>query len=142
MRISDWSSDVCSSDLPGRYSLTTVHRAETTDAAASLRAVIGHLEKVAAERTVVLPLHPRTAQASIRFGVSLKALKVIEPVGYLDMTALLDGCIDVHTDSGGVQKEAYFHGKPCVTLRGETEWVETVEEIGRASCRERGCQYV
>ncbi|WP_193370327.1 non-hydrolyzing UDP-N-acetylglucosamine 2-epimerase [Pelagibius marinus] len=112
---------------PGRYSLATVHRAENTDDAASLRAVIAHLEKVALERTVILPLHPRTAQASARFGISLEALKVIEPVGYLDMSALLDGCADVHTDSGGVQKEAYFHGKPCVTLRGETEWVETVE---------------
>lgn len=111
---------------PGCYSLATVHRAENTNDANSLRQVIGHLEKVSAERTVVLPLHPRTAQASANFGVSLKALKVIEPVGYLDMSALLQGCVDVHTDSGGVQKEAYFHEKPCVTLRGETEWVETV----------------
>ncbi|MFZ2099641.1 MAG: UDP-N-acetylglucosamine 2-epimerase, partial [Oricola sp.] len=112
---------------PGHYSLATVHRAENTDDAASLRAVIGHLERVAAERPVVLPLHPRTAQAAARFDISLDTFKVIEPVGYLDMSALLDGCVDVHTDSGGVQKEAYFHGKPCVTLRSETEWVETVE---------------
>lgn len=112
---------------PGRYSLATIHRAENTDDAARLRAVIGHLEQVAEERTVVLPLHPRTMQAVARFGISLNRLKVIEPVGYLEMTALLAGCVDVHTDSGGVQKEAYFHGKPCVTLRDETEWVETVE---------------
>jgi len=112
---------------PGRYSLATVHRAENTDDAASLGAVIGHLKEVAADRAVVLPLHPRTAQACARFGLSLDGLEVIEPVGYLDMSALLDGCVDVHTDSGGVQKEAYFHGKPCVTLRSETEWVETVE---------------
>ncbi|MGD1879772.1 MAG: non-hydrolyzing UDP-N-acetylglucosamine 2-epimerase [Kiloniellaceae bacterium] len=112
---------------PGRYALATVHRAENTDDADSLHAVVAHLEKVAAERTVVLPLHPRTAQAAARFGVKLDALKVVEPVGYLDMNALLDGCVDVHTDSGGVQKEAYFHGKPCVTLRSETEWVETVD---------------
>ncbi|GAB4352687.1 MAG: O-antigen biosynthesis protein WlbD [Kiloniellaceae bacterium] len=112
---------------PGGYSLATVHRAENTDDAARLRAVVGHLERVAAERTVVLPLHPRTAQAVARFGISLSRLTVIEPVGYLEMTALLAGCVDVHTDSGGVQKEAYFHGKLCVTLRDETEWVETVE---------------
>ncbi|WP_422365640.1 non-hydrolyzing UDP-N-acetylglucosamine 2-epimerase [Pelagibius sp.] len=112
---------------PDRYSLATIHRAENTNDANSLRSAIAHLEKVTAERAVVLPLHPRTAQAATRFDVSLKALKVIEPVGYLDMSALLDGCVDVHTDSGGVQKEAYFHGKPCVTLRSETEWVETVE---------------
>ena len=111
----------------GGYSLATVHRAENTDDAASLHAVIAHLERVAAERAVVLPLHPRTAQAARQHGVSLAALTVIDPVGYLDMSCLLDGCVDVHTDSGGVQKEAYFHGKPCVTLRGETEWVETVE---------------
>lgn len=112
---------------PGGYSLATVHRAENTDDAASLRRVIAHLNEVAAERTIVLPLHPRTAQAVDRFGLSLESLKVVEPVGYLDMTALLNGCVDVHTDSGGVQKEAYFHGKLCVTLRGETEWVETLE---------------
>lgn len=111
----------------GRFSVATVHRAENTDDSASLRAVIRHLEQVAAERPVVLPLHPRTAQAAARFDVSLERLQIIQPVGYLDMSALLDGCVDVHTDSGGVQKEAYFHGKPCVTLRDETEWVETVE---------------
>lgn len=111
----------------GRFSVATVHRAENTDDAARLRAVIRYLEQVAAKRTVVLPLHPRTARAAAHFDVSLGGLQVIEPVGYLDMTALLDSCVDVHTDSGGVQKEAYFHGKPCVTLRDETEWVETVE---------------
>jgi len=110
----------------GAYSLATVHRAENTDDAARLRAVVAHLEEVAAKRPVVLPLHPRTARVAREQGVALDALRVIEPVGYLDMAALLAGCVDVHTDSGGVQKEAYFHRKPCVTLRDETEWVETI----------------
>jgi len=112
---------------PGGYTLATVHRAENTDDPARLRAVIAHLETVAARRPVVLPLHPRTARFVREQGLSFDALRVIDPVGYLDMAALLAGCVDVHTDSGGVQKEAYFHRKPCVTLRDETEWVETIE---------------
>jgi len=111
----------------GGYSLATVHRAENTDKAAQLARVLDYLRARAAERPVVLPLHPRTRQAAMRFGLDLDGLRVIEPVGYLDMAALLDGCVEVLTDSGGVQKEAYFHRKPCVTLRSETEWVETVE---------------
>ncbi|WP_417782629.1 non-hydrolyzing UDP-N-acetylglucosamine 2-epimerase [Terasakiella pusilla] len=111
----------------GSYSLATVHRAENTDDSQRLQAVFDHLKAVSAERTVVLPLHPRTANAVKAHNISLGFLNIIDPVGYLDMTALLVNCFDVHTDSGGVQKEAYFHGKECVTLRDETEWVETIE---------------
>ena len=74
----------------------------------------------------MLPLHPRTRDAAARFSVRLDALTVIEPVGYLDMTRLVADAAEVLTDSGGLQKEAYFHRVPCVTLRAETEWVETV----------------
>lgn len=112
---------------PGSYSLATVHRAENTDDPKRLQAVFDHLKAVSALRPVVLPLHPRTANAVKKHNISLDFLTVIDPVGYLDMTALLVKCHDVHTDSGGVQKEAYFHGKECVTLRDETEWVETIE---------------
>jgi UDP-GlcNAc3NAcA epimerase len=111
----------------GQFILATIHRAENTDVPKALAEVIAYLSNSARERPVVLPLHPRTRQAAARFNVDLSALRVIDPVGYLDMTALLAGCYSVLTDSGGVQKEAYFHRRPCVTLRDATEWVETVE---------------
>ena len=112
---------------PGGFALSTVHRAENTDDPVRLGAILDHLKTAAQSRPVVLPLHPRTAGAVKRHDMLLDGLTVIDPVGYLDMTALLDACVEIHTDSGGVQKEAYFHRKPCVTLRDETEWVETIE---------------
>jgi UDP-GlcNAc3NAcA epimerase len=111
----------------GGYDLATIHRAENTDTAETLSAVVDYLNAAAQQAPVLLPLHPRTRQAADRFGVDLSKLRIIEPVGYLDMTALVANCSRVLTDSGGVQKEAYFHRKPCVTLRDATEWVETIE---------------
>lgn len=111
----------------GSYVLATIHRAENTDTPEHLGAVFDYLRAQAGGLPVVLPLHPRTRSAAQRFGVSLDGLRIIDPIGYLDMARLLDGTAMVLTDSGGVQKEAYFHRKPCVTLRDETEWVETVE---------------
>jgi UDP-GlcNAc3NAcA epimerase len=89
--------------------------------------VLDYLRKSTSGDVIILPLHPRTRLAASRFGVSLDGIHVTDPVGYLDMARLLDACSVVLTDSGGVQKEAYFHRKPCVTLRSETEWVETIE---------------
>ena len=111
----------------GGFVLATVHRAENTDDPGRLAAVLHHLRSLAAERPVVLPLHPRTSAAAKHYGMVFDGLTVIDPVGYLEMAGLLDACAEVYTDSGGVQKEAYFHRKPCTTLRDETEWVETVE---------------
>lgn len=111
----------------GRFDLATIHRAENTDTPEALAAVVRYLVDATRDVPVVLPLHPRTRQAAARFGIDLSALTIIDPVGYLDMTALLANCRHVLTDSGGLQKEAYFHRKPCVTLRDATEWVETVE---------------
>lgn len=110
----------------GGYAVATVHRAENTDDPARLAAILTFLRGEARSRPVVLPLHPRTRQAAQRNGVSLEGLTVIGPVGYLDMAQLLAGAAAVFTDSGGLQKEAYFHRVPCTTLREETEWVETV----------------
>jgi UDP-GlcNAc3NAcA epimerase len=114
---------------PGEYVLATVHRQENTDDPERLMAVLDGLAGVAAEMPVVLPLHPRT-RARIEaagLGARLEVLRVIDPVGYLGMVGLeKDACV-IATDSGGVQKEAFFHGVPCVTLRDETEWVELVE---------------
>lgn len=111
----------------GGFALATVHRAENTDDEDRLRSVIDYLKDQARERAVVLPLHPRTRQAATRHGLDFDGLLVCAPVGYLDMARLLNACEMVLTDSGGIQKEAYFHRKPCVTLRDETEWVETVD---------------
>ncbi len=112
---------------PGQYHLATIHRAENTDSAPALAEVVAYLRNAGQGLPVVLPLHPRTRQAAARFGIDLSGLRIVDPVGYLDMTALLANCSTVLTDSGGVQKEAYFHRKPCVTLRDATEWVETVD---------------
>lgn len=109
------------------YALATVHRAENTDDPAALAAVLRFLREEARRTTVVLPLHPRTRAAVLRAGEDLAGLQVVAPVGFLDMHRLLEGASLVMTDSGGVQKEAYFHRVPCITLRDETEWVETVE---------------
>jgi len=110
------------------YVLATVHRARNTDSRARLEAIIEALAD--AEWPVVLPLHPRTADRLDEFGLyerAERALTVIDPVGYLEFVALLAGARAAATDSGGVQKEAFFLDTPCVTLREETEWIETVE---------------
>lgn len=112
---------------PGGYALATLHRAENTDSRAALEKALDYLKAVAARQPLVLPLHPRTRGAAQKLGLGLEGLTILDPVGYLDMAQLLENCAAVYTDSGGLQKEAYFHRKPCVTLRGETEWVETVE---------------
>ncbi|HET7463587.1 MAG TPA: UDP-N-acetylglucosamine 2-epimerase (non-hydrolyzing) [Longimicrobium sp.] len=114
----------------GGYVLATVHRAENTDDPARLAAVLGGLAEVAETIPVVLPLHPRTrgrAAALPGGGDLLGRLTVTEPLGYLDMVRMERHAAVVATDSGGVQKEAFFHRVPCVTLRDETEWVELVE---------------
>jgi UDP-GlcNAc3NAcA epimerase len=111
---------------PNGYAVATVHRAENTETPDQLRSVIEFLQEKAERQPVVLPLHPRTAQAASRMGIGLVGLHVIGPVGYLDMAKLLHHAAMVYTDSGGLQKEAYFHRVPCVTLRDETEWTETV----------------
>ena len=112
------------------YLLATIHRAENTDNTKRLQAIFAGLIKLSQKLNVVLPLHPRTEKALIREGlleVAKQYLKLIEPVGYLDMVMLEKNACLITTDSGGVQKEAFFHQVPCITLREETEWVELVE---------------
>lgn len=113
----------------GEYVLATVHRQENTDDPVRLAAIMGGLAMVAADLPVVLPLHPRTRARAEAANVAetVAALHIVEPVGYLGMTGLEKDAAVIATDSGGVQKEAFFHGVPCVTLRDETEWVELVE---------------
>jgi len=115
---------------PGESAVATVHRAETTDDPAVLARVLEYLDEEAEKLPVGVmrfPLHPRTRKAIDGAGLSTGHLFVTDPVGYLEMTHLLMTARCVYTDSGGLQKEAYFHRVPCVTLRSETEWVETID---------------
>jgi UDP-GlcNAc3NAcA epimerase len=110
----------------GDYVLCTIHRAENTNDPERLAGILKGLADY--DRAVILPLHPRTQAKIDDLGLSIpKNVRVTEPVGYLEMIWLEMHCRAVATDSGGVQKEAFFHGKPCVTLRDETEWVELLE---------------
>ncbi|MDR1424678.1 MAG: UDP-N-acetylglucosamine 2-epimerase (non-hydrolyzing) [Azoarcus sp.] len=111
---------------PKAYCLATVHRAENTDDPKRFRAILDGFN--AYGLPIVLPVHPRTrAQLSV-FGLTLPGnIKAIAPVGYLGMVMLEKNAALIATDSGGVQKEAFFYRVPCVTLRGETEWTELVE---------------
>lgn len=112
------------------YILATTHRAENTDDPQRLRSIFAGLDLAARNIEVVLPLHPRT-RAAWKRDPELKhfpeRVVLIDPVGYLDMAMLEKHSRLIATDSGGVQKEAFFYGKPCVTLRDETEWTELVE---------------
>ncbi len=111
---------------PDKFILATIHRAENTDDRSRLNGILQGLGT--ATLPVVLPLHPRTKRQMELFELDFPSnFILIPPVGYLEMNWLEANCDWVATDSGGVQKEAYFHGKPCLTLRDETEWVELVQ---------------
>lgn len=114
----------------GHYCLATVHRAESTDHPQRLAAIVDALTRFAREIPVVWPLHPRTRAVLAREGrldALAQALVLVEPLGYLDMVQLEKHAALIATDSGGVQKEAFFYRVPCVTLRDETEWIELIE---------------
>jgi UDP-GlcNAc3NAcA epimerase len=111
---------------PKNYVLATIHRAENTNDKARMQGIVSGFAN--SSRTIVLPLHPRTKKCLKNHGIKLSPnVKVVEPVGYLDMVMLEVNSALIVTDSGGVQKEAYFHGVPCLTLRDETEWKELVD---------------
>lgn len=112
------------------YILATIHRAENTGDPARLGNLFAALQHIAKEMPVILPVHPRTQAALRDFGMvedASRGLRMIEPVGYLDMVMLEKHARLIVTDSGGVQKEAFFYRVPCVTVREETEWVELIE---------------
>lgn len=112
---------------PGDYYLATVHRASNTDDPATLARIVGAFAELG-DRPIILPAHPRLRKALSTAGLQVSPnVRLIDPVGYLDMIGLTSHARVVLTDSGGLQKEAYALGTPCVTLREETEWVETVE---------------
>jgi UDP-GlcNAc3NAcA epimerase len=112
--------------LPKSYTVATIHRAENTDDRGQFMRLLAWLEDAARSRPVMMPTHPRTRRVMADLGTP-KGVRPIDPLGYIDMTRLVHEAAAIFTDSGGLQKEAYFHRVPCVTLRNETEWVETIE---------------
>lgn len=119
--------------IPDKFVLATIHRQENTDSIDNLRGIIDGLNHINKEISVVVPLHPRTRKILSSHNLSTEFM-IIDPVGYFDMISLLDSCSLVVTDSGGVQKEAFFFKKQCVTMREQTEWVELVENGFNALC--------
>lgn len=115
-------------EIPHAFALCTIHRAENTDCIHRLQEIFTALREIARQTQVILPLHPRTQKILMQKNISTQGITILEPVSYLEMIYLLQSCKMVLTDSGGLQKEAYFFKKPCLTLRDETEWVELVEK--------------
>jgi UDP-GlcNAc3NAcA epimerase len=113
----------------GKYVLTTCHRAENTDDPKRLKNIVDALAKIAENIPVVFPIHPRTRKLLEKYELQdvLKKVMLVEPLPYLDMVRLEQSAKVILTDSGGVQKEAFFYGVPCITMRDETEWIETVD---------------
>ena len=112
------------------YILVTIHRADNTDSDLALKNIVKALLELSQKITLVMPIHPRTVKSLERLSLLesvKKSIKLIEPVGYLDMVMLEQHAKLIITDSGGVQKEAFFHKIPCITLRENTEWVELIE---------------
>ncbi len=122
--------------LPADFVLATVHRAENTDTAEKLQQIVRGLNIMAESLPVVFPVHPRTQKVLQNNHSKMLSDNIIllPPQGYLNMLYLLEHCQMVATDSGGLQKEAYFFQKPCITLREETEWTELVEAGQNAIC--------
>ena len=110
----------------GKFALATIHRQENTDDPSKLAAIFKGLDEISKKIPVVMPLHPRTKAAMKEFDIESEIV-LIDPVGYAAMQQLLHFCEVVITDSGGLQKEAYFHKKPCLVVRPQTEWVELIE---------------
>jgi UDP-GlcNAc3NAcA epimerase len=109
------------------YILCTIHRAENTDSIERLQEIFQALSQISNELQIILPLHPRTKKILSNHNILTDKIKIIEPIGYFEMIQLIKNSELVMTDSGGVQKEAFFFKKNCVTLRNETEWTELVD---------------
>jgi len=119
-------SDILKQAGLSKFVLATIHRQENTDSPETLRNIITGLNEINRQIPVLVPIHPRTRSILTQLNITPE-FKMIDPVGYFDMIVLLKNCKLVITDSGGVQKEAFFFGKHCITLREQTEWVELVE---------------
>lgn len=129
-----WPKELPESLQNKPFVLCTLHRQESTDDPRVFGDLLKALSSIAREMPVVWPVHPRARKTMEARGLNPLGIHMISPVGYLEMLALLDACALVATDSGGLQKEAYFFGKHCLTLRTETEWVELVEAGANTLC--------
>ncbi len=129
-----WPDEVPKSLQSEPFVLCTLHRQESTDSPEVFKSLIGALKKMSETMPVVWPVHPRAKKKMAELGIATDGLITTSPLGYLEMLALLKTCKLVATDSGGLQKEAYFFQKPCLTLRSETEWVELVEIGANVVC--------
>jgi UDP-GlcNAc3NAcA epimerase len=109
------------------FILCTIHRAENTDNKERLISIFKAINEIAKDKQIILPLHPRTKKIIEELKIDTSRITIIEPVGYLEMIWFISNCLLVITDSGGLQKEAFFFEKPCITLRDETEWIELVD---------------
>tara|TARA_Y100000992_G_scaffold296420_1_gene258604 strand:+ start:9 stop:713 length:705 start_codon:yes stop_codon:yes gene_type:complete len=116
-----------------KYILATIHRRENISCAKKLSAIFNNLNKINEEQKIVMPLHPHTKQKIEEYEIQSN-ITLIEPLGYTSMLSLLNDCEVVITDSGGLQKEAYFAKKKCLTVRDETEWIELIEENANLLC--------
>ena len=114
-------------DVPSKFVLATIHRAENTDDLSRLIGILGALKEISKEIEVILPIHPRTQSIINKSGLNIGNIRIIKPVGYLQMIYLLKRAKIVLTDSGGLQKESFFFKKPCLTMRDETEWIELID---------------
>ncbi len=112
--------------IKGEYILATIHRAENTDDELKLVKIFKALDLLNETYKVVMPLHPRTKKYLDQYNIKT-SITLLDPVGYLDMITLIKNAMVVITDSGGLQKEAYFFKKRCFTLRDQTEWVELIK---------------
>lgn len=113
--------------FPKEFILCTLHRAENTENLQKMKNIFEALNKISSQIPVIMPLHPRTQNKMLVNNIQAENIYFIEPLGYLEMVWALQNCVMVATDSGGLQKEAYYFKKPCITLREETEWVELLE---------------
>lgn len=113
--------------FPKEFILCTLHRAENTENLQKMKNIFEALNKISSQIPVIMPLHPRTQNKILANNIQAENIYFIEPLGYLEMVWALQNCVMVATDSGGLQKEAYYFKKPCITLREETEWVELLE---------------
>ena len=119
--------------IKNKYVLLTLHRQENTDNFEIISNIIEALVNISTNHNIIFPIHPRTKKKLIHFELfqkikNQKNIHIISPVSYFDMLILQKSSKFIMTDSGGVQKEAYFNNRPCITLRNETEWMETVEK--------------
>ncbi len=116
-----------------KFILTTIHRRENINSAEKLSTIFNHLNEMNEERKIIMPLHPHTKKKIEEYGIQ-SDVTFTEPLGYRSMLSLLNECEMVITDSGGLQKEAYFAKKKCLTVRDQTEWIELIEEKTNLLC--------